>query len=754
MSIVYRNRLTGTCEPVPAAPPLLGLWRVEPPGPGSFLNTVPLSSGDFLVPDLNGDWGLLDGASGKRQSGTFGRYQLAEELEANSLRLMANQLQGLMEGGKGWLEWSDVTPVVPEMSNQVELQQLDRAIAAHLGPLTQVCRRPRAHLRVDIERMPVSRARRIPTSAAQHLAARPQDWERPTLRSVLPKRILSLVRDDLLDIYENRVAARLVDRLLDYVRARIRAVRRLRQMFERTKAYEQQALAGSHLRRKRVCGLWGKAVDLDERRQKAEATLKELKRLRHKLLGLMDTPLYGGVPRKAQVGDALILTNILSNDADYRRVAMLWREWFEFKRTRTLSPWEFYRGQQELCRGFETFCVLLVIRALEQLEYMPRVEDVPIQPGMALGLEGPGGAAMLRWEPEGVLTLSTDLESHLRLVPLPAFISASPDEAVVRQHLENLARMCPEGMESTLVLYPTYEEQEHAPLSAGTLQRLHTLGNDMEKGARRGPGMMPVAPWDIGSVERVARALRWTLSAPCVLSYPPEVAPPAPRELALSQASGWLQHSGGKLRVLRPPAPHELELLGVDKEVSRAELQRDLARERHEQLSAQAREVARKGPGAGATNAKKSESKAELTRAEETLTRARAFAEALGRAVRGVKRQLPCPTCRSEVDPQHDFEARPGGHFRCECPGCGTSWGTQACGACGERFPFLLPEMKGWRAREPGPGWVDLVLGADVLAVPCARSLEPGTFICSACGVCACAECRYTKAAASQQPLS
>lgn len=742
MSTVYRNRLTGADEPVPAAPPLLGLWRVKPPGPGSFLNTVPLSSGDFLVPDLKGDWSLLDGGSGKRQSGAFGRYQLAEELEAHSLRLMARQLQALMEDGKGWLEWSDVTPVVPEMSNQVELQPLDRAIAEHLGTLTQVCRKPRAHLRVDIERLPVARARRIPISAARDLAARPQDWERPTLRAVLPKRIQSLVRDDLLDIYENRVAARLVDRLLDYVRVRIRAVRRLRQMFEKTKAYEQQALAGSHLRQKRVCGLWGKAVDLDERSQKAKATLKELERLRHKLLGLMDTPLYEGVPRKAQVGDALILTNILTNDAYYRRVATLWSEWFEYKRTRTLSPREFYRGQQELCLGFDIFCMLLVIRALEQLKYMPREDEVPIRPGMTLELQGPEGTARLRWETEGVLLLSTELDSHLRLVPLPAFISASPDEATVKQHLENLARMCPDRMESTLVLYPTYEEEEREPLSTGVLQRLHTLGNDLKKDIRRGPGMLPVAPWDIGSVERVARAMRWTLSVPSWLSYPPEVAAAPPMELSLSQASAWLQQSGGKLRVLRPPAWHELELLGADKAVSQAELQREQARERHEQLSAQAREVARKGPGTTASNVKKSESKFELNRAEEALTRARAFNEALGRAVRGVERQLPCPTCGQKVDPQYGFEARPGGHFHCECSGCGTTWGTQACGSCGERFSILLPSMKGREAREPEPGWVDLVLGADVLAVPCARSLESSTFICSACGVCSCAECR------------
>ena len=745
MSILYRNRLTGEADTKPTEPPLLGLWQVAAEGPGSFLNTVPLSSGDFLVPDVQGKWSLLDGQSGQRPSGAFSRHQLAGDLESHSLRRMSERLQALIAGGSGWRAWSEETPVVPEMSDQVELQQLDLAIAEHLGHLEEVCRKPRAHLRVDIERLPVSRARRIPTSAAQYLAMHTEDWERPTLRSVQPKRILALVRDDLLDIYENRVAARLVDRLLDYVRGRIRDVSKLRRIFARTKDYERQALAGSHWRQKRVCKLWGETLDLDERLQKAEATLKKLKRLRHKLLGLMDTPLYEGVPPKAQVGDALILTNILSNDVHYRRVALLWREWFELKRKRTFTPREVYRRQQELCRGFSAYCVLLVIRGLKQLGYMPRENEAPIQPGMRLELEGSGGTATLRWEPEEVLTLCTDLGGRLRLVPLLAFISASPDEEA-RRHLENLKGMSSGGTEPTLVLYPAHTEEKQEPLSPRVLQRLNTLDHELKRQERGGPGMLPVAPWDIGSIERVVRALRWTLSVPRFLSYPPEVAAAPPRELPLSRALDWLQQRGGKWRVLRPPLPYERELLGVESAVSQAERQCEQARERHQRLSGEAREVARKGPGTGASNAKKSESKAELTRAEEALAQVRAFAGALERAVASVERQLHCPTCQLQVEPQNGFEPREGGHFHCKCAGCETRWGTRACGECGERFPFLLPAMSDRNAREPEPGWVDQVLGGDVLAVPCARSLEAGTFICSACGVCSCAECRKASA--------
>ena len=120
------------------------------------------------------------------------------------------------------------------------------------------CRRPRTHLRVEVERTPVSRARRSPVQAASYLASHTEDWERPTLSAVIPKRILSVVRDDEYDIYENRVAARLVDNLLAYLAAADQrglatpgALRRSACDFSAT------AGTGSHWRQARVFRLWG-----------------------------------------------------------------------------------------------------------------------------------------------------------------------------------------------------------------------------------------------------------------------------------------------------------------------------------------------------------------------------------------------------------------------------------------------------------------------------------------------------------------
>src|SRR5262249_55048479 len=158
----------------------------------------------------------------------------------------------------------DLSPLVPGMSNRVEFQRFEQLLKENVGHLKEVCRRPRTHLRVEVERMAVSRARRFPAQAANYLAAHTEDWERPTLRSVVPKRILATVREDQFDIYENRVVVRLVDHLAVYLRRRIREVTRLLRVFEEAAGNHDAAAGGSHWRQRRIYKLWGETLDASE----------------------------------------------------------------------------------------------------------------------------------------------------------------------------------------------------------------------------------------------------------------------------------------------------------------------------------------------------------------------------------------------------------------------------------------------------------------------------------------------------------
>lgn len=746
MSATYRNRLSGAEVRQPGSQPLLGVWRVMREDDATvFLNSVPITSGDSLVPDARGHWSLLDDEGQQRQAGTFGTHQLPGELEATSITALGRQLQALVDRGAGWLDWMDITPVVPGMSDQVEPQPLEKSIREHLGHLEQVCRRPRAHLRVEIERELVSRARRVPTQAANFLAAHTEDWERPTLRAVHPRRVLSMVREDQLDIYENRVTARLVDHLLAYLRRREHAVRSLRWAFEQAGKDMSQVSGGSHWRLERICRLWGHAVDVDERQRKANQTLQELEWLRFKLLGLMNSVLYEGVPRRAQVSDTLTVTNILANDTHYRHVAALWREWSRRGRVQTRSPSHVYRDHQDLCTSFDRFCLLLVVRAFEQLRYEPVSLEEPLRPGEALELSGPDGTVNLRWEADGAVTLSTEAGAGVRIVALPALISGGTDLAGMRRYLDELTRDVKGLKHPTLVLHPTSlggdaAKREEEGETVAVLRRLHMLGHEQPRARRGDPWMLPASPWDLGSVERVARALRWVLASGTLQRYPPRLEAPPAGLLDVNRASGWLQPAGvSGLVVVRPPADDELESLDVEGAVQRAQEEVRRLEQEHAEASEAAREADKRGKGATRQlNVKKSTLNAQLTQARSSCERVQSFQDALREGLGGMEGLRRCPTCGTQVDLRRNFHARTADTFHCTCPGCSTNWGIRLCGKCGERYPILQPDVEVPEAMRLVPGWVDKVLGADVLALPCLHSAD--AFVCSQCGQCPCQE--------------
>lgn len=223
------------------------------------------------------------------------------------------------------------------------MQPLELLIREHFGHLETVCRKPRTHLHVEVQRVPVSKARRIPPAAASYLAAHTEDWDRPLLRGILPKRILAEVRQDQVDIYENRVVARLLDNLSAYLSRRINVIRRLLKVFREKEDYST-SIAGTYQRGCRMSKLWGESIDANEGRKKAEATLRDPEWLKYKVMGLLGSPLYEEVPRRAFVPTTLKSTNILTNDQHYQRVADLWREWARTGAGRTQSPAEFQHG--------------------------------------------------------------------------------------------------------------------------------------------------------------------------------------------------------------------------------------------------------------------------------------------------------------------------------------------------------------------------------------------------------------------------
>ncbi len=673
-------------------PPLVsGQWRYVGQAPIA-IRGAKASRGDILVAAGDGAYHLPEPIDQPPDP-----WLIPDEDARRVLRMMGEGIENACLG-HGWLHWLDEPPLMPPVDDVLDETELEQVLAKKLGHLEAVCRRPRMHLKLEEERQLVSRCKRPSMRAAQVLASHSEDWERKTLWGVRPKRILGMVRDDLYDLYENRLAVALVGRLDEALVQRIREVRRIvlaaRSMNEWSKTLEE---GRNHWRARRVCNLWGDLWKDKGLLERAEEALTRLMRLRQRVLGLRDTVLYkkiGGRRRTVQ----LHMTNVLTHDDLYRGVVELWKAWERHVLPGDDSPQTLWEREQKAARGMSLFAALVLVHALDALRIEPAegFEDTPLMPGASILLTGAGGSLELTWsEDTGALVLQPDHGEALRLLELPAMLEAS---LATEGWLESLDEDC------TLLFHLCSDQ----PRALGQVRvRLHGPG------PKRLPATLcSVAPWELESVERVARALRWQIWGGLYRSFPKQIDFPRRSWRPPGSPPEWVRQADGSFVVVAP----------ARNGAGWPELER---RREHA-----AREVRRVQKRIDDLDPRKKEDRKHLRKQLADFQREQQLddltCQALREAATWTRSLLACPTCPDNATP-YDFEAA-GGQFRVTCPSCGTTWGLRECAHCDQPFPFIdFPD------NEPGaqPLEVDRHYGCDVLAFPVAEDV----YLCTRCGL-------------------
>ena len=732
---ICRDRLTGVSATTPELTgTLIGRWVIDLGAQEVFINSVAAAQNDFLVSEPSGHWNILT-ETGEKIAGTATRAQIPNELEAESVRIVGNKLNELTQREASWSEWLEVVPLVPDISEKVGLQPLELLVREHFGHLETVCRKPYTHLHVDVERMPVAKARRIPPMAESYLASHVEDWDHRQLRRILPKRILAEVRHDQFDIYENRVAARLLDNLAVYLNKRILELKRLIRAFQEKEDFSSEMSSGTYQRHHRISKLWGESIDANEGRREAEATLKELEWLKYKLMSLYGSTLYEEVPRRAFVPTTLKSTNVLVGDQHYRRVVELWREWARTGAGRTQSPKELNKEAQHLCRSMDAFSMLLTLRALDSLGYEPVCSDIDksLSCGTTLRLKGHGVEPLLQWQSDGTVSIVLD-GRDLVILALATNLRAGSE----KQASEALAQLN-EATQSRsasqfLILYLSSSEDQ---LSFGPnlTHSLHTVGND-PRSARSGGGCLPISPWEIGSTERLARALRWFLTRPRFQDYPQRIEVPSGARglIQTKKHKRWLRSRSGDtvLEMMNPPQEHEWELLELDSLLKEIRTAAASAREEHQRLSEELRRAVRYGR-IGTLNQKKKDASQAVHQCESKLTALEQLVVAFHDARERATALLDCPACGVAANPVRDFEIRDRACFKCVCSDCGTEWGTQLC-SNGHQYSIMLPSGGFMDTEDETTGWEDQTYGCDILALPTRKGDGEWGFVCPECG--------------------
>lgn len=698
----FYNRLTGQTQKNIPDYLLMGQWQLLPESTERetiTVNGVPVSSRStlYISPDatrcfrvhLRGD------ATSER---IFPSWQIPSDLLLDSLQHFNDVLNRLSGQSEFWKKWVNTLPLVNDIEENVSPQLLEQLLGKHIGHLEEICHRPRTYLKMETDRLPISRAQRISPHATDFLAAHTEDWEKRTFRSIRPKRILCLIREDLLDIYENRVTVRLIEHLLEYLQQRINDVETLQRELEQADDFSRDIDRVYWRNRNRICSLWGEQFQAETALKTAEETLKLLRQLQYKLRGLLDTELYRAIPQQAKVGSTLKRTNILINDQHYRYVDRLWHTWTPWKRGHTQTPHQLIETYQKGFKGFEAFCFLVVSRALTG---NGTADDRGLgfdfnslhdsNQKTSIKFNSTRGSITLEQYSDGVLLLEANEIRPLKLIPLMLPLTATDDVNDINIACEKLSVIFSNDTNDIrVVLYlGTGEEQQEL-----LRQKVSSFENSYNVKGQL--ALVPISPLDIFSIERIAHVIQWWFYNQYCQIYPFTVEEKIPKILLCENS--WLLQDGKQTILQKPPQQEEQDNFNKN-------------------LSILIRQTESRG-----------------RQARGDLNDLKRLSHFSHEAKNRFKPLLACPTCYQETNTLEVLDDK---CFRCFCQAtsCSTEWGTRTCNNCEQRYPYIqlagsdIYDLSKALQTEP----VERIFGRNILALPHINDKNEQSFICLAC---------------------
>ncbi len=478
----FFNRITG--KQLPELPPgwdvSLGAYLVK--GDNYRLNYLPVDKTCYLIPNECGDV-RVDSLENYWQ-GRFDCPLLDQEQVLASLREISEEV----EIAESLDDYIAISPLINDIEGRLALTEFEQQLVDDLFHLEHIVRFPDARLDRVEEKQPVSRVSRFSNRALNQLSAHSEDWLRRKYQSVIPRQVLALRIDEDIDIYENRVTARLIRELITYLCKRIdEELKQLEDFFEEiSKILNQYNHANRPIWYRKVNRNYKLIGDvfstgMESRQKQTRNTRDTLFAARQRLLVLLGLPFFQQVQRHAELGRSLHLTNRFQNHAHYRSVVTLWEALAKLQQIETASDRQ--KRYIETLECFERYGFVLIMRSLNLLNFK---ED-----------ERPVTWPLSKWvfsHPAlGKLTISWDALLHrftLKGNGETFYILPWPDS--------NLPAQIEKSKEITYLLY-YYSSPKPERLTIGSPTSL---------------GYIPVSLFVPDSIERVARAIFWELAVP------------------------------------------------------------------------------------------------------------------------------------------------------------------------------------------------------------------------------------------------
>jgi hypothetical protein len=705
----FVNRITGTIFNQLPENFLLGEWLIINESDNLKVNniSIPLNLTFYLWVDNSNNIHLFNDSQAQNLSNIkIHKWQIYSDILRESIAYFYHQSNNLNINEDNWGNWLNLSPLVPEINAKIHLQPLEIDLQNQWGHLENVCRRPRTYLKMETEKLAISRAKKIANGAMEHLASHSEDWYGRNFNSVKPNKLLCLVREDLLNIYENQVTAKLIDNLLEYISRRLAELKLIQNELKEAMDFSDEMYKISWKNRERISSLWGKQFDAEIGILELEETLKELNDKKRKLLGLITTDLYKAIPKQTYVPMTLKRTNIFVNDQHYKYVDLLWRNWSKWKTRQIKNPQQVFEEYQQFFQGFEAFCLLLICKTLcennennyQGLNFEPIFnQDLNRnnQNNLLFSFQGLLGKIDLYLSETRTFYLHSDLiNQDLCLIPLGINLTGIKDEKEINNILDKLFAQVDKSCHNIILYLGTKEEQN---LLSKNLQ--NRLNNIFIKNKNL-TGIFPINPFEILSLERVAYAIKWWLYGNLYLSYPPVL------NLPFQIPDNLLTYLPDSLKIKNN---HEFNITTSISNQNINNFNRELTKEinRVESIGRIARPQL-----AELRNIKNHDLPNQINKLIQPFT--------------------ICPVCNHEEDLQN-IQKLNNQSFQCSCSKCGSSWGTKHCGNCDKNYPFIAVQGIENKELNYNPFNLDRVFGRDILAIPNRKNDGSTSFICCFC---------------------
>jgi len=308
---------------------------------------------------------------------TGSEYYIHQELlnDANhSLHELFKDIgKRVASSGKGRM---NIFPLIQTLDDKLEMNDFEIYLCENIPHLEQICRQPHYLLQRIVEKVNVSRAKRIPSKSYQYLAAHTEDWEQKSIVSFKPNRVLNEELDLNFNIYENQLFIALVERCLKYLNGRLKEVNDISLFIEKyrellEKRYDTNVWFEKVSRNLTLIG--GVYEDENYKREKNDdharlvTTEEHLRAAYKRLLLIRSSDLFDEVNKRAEKDIMLRDTNVLINHKHYRYVRSLWLELNKIRPEKTEEDLKI--DEQIVIEGLRAYAKTLFSYTVSHLNY-------------------------------------------------------------------------------------------------------------------------------------------------------------------------------------------------------------------------------------------------------------------------------------------------------------------------------------------------------------------------------------------------